>query len=581
MKRRKFIKMVATGLVTPLVAGACQDLQFKPRLLNANLPLLVGGQDGEQSYTVFGLSVASGDPSPTGIILWTHINESAVVADEPLVFQVSLTDDFTDIFLVGEVDAADINSQRDFTVSLDLDGQLIPNTRFYYRFIYNNIVSRTGRCRTLPIDKVESLKFAVITCQDYTNGYYGAYNYIAADDEIDYVIHLGDFIYESAGDPRFQSLPFSDRAVILPSGGKVALGLEDYRQIYQTIRSDRNLQLAAEQHSFIMVTDDHEIANDCYWDYDRDTLGAPDHPFVTDPQYDNDVSLLRQLKLDSQKAWAEYTPARIEINELATHPHDFSRTYRNFKFGDLVDLFMLDTRTYRTPHPCGEGDLFNRYAAIKCDNAAAPQQSMLGDEQRQWLFDGLLNSNAIWPVLGNQTFMSQLHITNRAYPSAIELNMDAWDGYKYERNLLLQTLRDNGIKELVVLTGDLHSYIATELKIDFNETSTRAIANYVGTEFMTPSMTSAGLSEILLNDAASNSVQQQRIIQALSRVVIQSNNPHIKFFDSTQHGYSTIQFNNEWCEWRAFVVDKNNSSPQNARYEIFNCKKYQGIPWLL
>jgi len=275
--RRKFLTYVAAGLATPYVVTFTAG-SAKASVIRAGAPL------NTDSGRVFSLSVASGDPSPTGVVLWTRIDPGAYRSGTPLFVQVAKDPDFMELAFESVVESQNISADRDYTVSLDTDGYLQPSIRYYYRFVYDGTVSLTGRCRTTPPygADVGNLKLGLVTCQDYTNGYYGAYAHIAADDSLDFVLHLGDFIYETAGDPRFQSLPFDDRRIILPSNGIVSLGLEDYRHLYRTYRSDPFLQRALEQHTFIFTRDDHETANDCYWDYERDTLGAPDHPEIAD-----------------------------------------------------------------------------------------------------------------------------------------------------------------------------------------------------------------------------------------------------------------------------------------------------------
>ena len=169
------------------------------------------------SARVFDLSVSSADPSTTGVILWTHISPDALRAGESLYLQVALDANFQTLLLQAQIAPQDISPERDHTIKIDLDGQLpatLSGGPYFYRFIYDGTVSRTGRCRTLPAASAQRKrhKLALLTCQDYTNGYYGALAHIARDDSIDHVLHLGDFIYETAGDPRFQSLPFADRS---------------------------------------------------------------------------------------------------------------------------------------------------------------------------------------------------------------------------------------------------------------------------------------------------------------------------------------------------------------------------------
>ena len=298
MDRRRFLSAACLATGGLLVTWHAQAVEW----LNLGREPLDTSALRTDSARVFDLSVSSGDPSATGVMLWTHIRPEALRGGQPLFLQVGLDAGFQTLLLQARIEASQISAERDHTVKVDLDGQL-PETLsggpYFYRFIYDGTVSRTGRCRTLPQDStaLRSLKLGLLTCQDYTNGYYPALGHLAADDSIDYVLHLGDFIYETAGDPRFQSLPFADRTLVLPSGGTVALDLADYRFIYRRYRSDPLLQLAMERHTFICVPDDHETANDCYWDYERDTLGAPDHPYTTDPQYGNDPGVLRRLRL--------------------------------------------------------------------------------------------------------------------------------------------------------------------------------------------------------------------------------------------------------------------------------------------
>lgn len=536
-----------------------------------------------RSHDVFDLSVSSADPSPTGVILWTHIAASAVASGEDLFVQVAQDAQFQSLVLQARVPSTEIHASKDFTVKVDLDGKLPASASggsFYYRFIYKRVVSRTGRCRTLPAltSGIKRLKLGLLTCQDFTNGYYGALAHVARDNSLDFVLHLGDFIYETAGDPRFQSLPFADRTMVLPSGGVVSLGLQDYRFIYRTIRSDRNLQAAMERHTFICVPDDHETANDCYWDYARDTLGAPDHPFTTDPQYGNDPRLLKQLKLDSQRAWSEYVPARVQFNELATHPHQAMTVYRRFAFGSFLDLFMIENRSHRSAHACGEGDVLQRYVPLGCKNLNNPQQTLLGAKQHDWLVGGLTSSKATWKLMGNQTFFGRLALTFLGQQIA-PLNVDAWDGFNAERVALTQALRDAKVSNFLIATGDLHTYMASEVKLDYGNSSPFAFSNYLGAEFMTPAVTSSNLGEMLA--AKMDATQRELLLKGLATPAVKVNNPHIRFFDSSRQGYSTLELTDSYTEWVAYAVDKSVDDPQAAKTCLARQRKYMALPWLV
>jgi len=581
MDRRKFLGVTAATLATPYIITANRvhagTFGFDPATAGTALP------DNSAIYEssarmIFDLSVSSGDPTPSGVMLWTHINPKYYDPSEQLVFQVCKDPAAQVVVLEGQVNADEIGPQKDYTVKIDLDGQLDANQRYYYRFYYKGISSRIGRCKTLPQQDgyLENLKIAVLTCQDYTNGYYGALNYVAQDDSIDFVVHLGDFIYETAGDPRFQSLPFADREIILPSGGIVAFDVPDYRHLYKTYRSDLNLQLAMEVHSWIITTDDHETANDAYWDYERDTLGAPDHPLTT--EQGSDAAALKQLKLDSQRAWVEYTPTRVQINENASHPHDFTRIYRSFQFGDLFELFMLDTRTYRSPHPCGENDIFSRYIPIGCNKMNDAGQTMMGETQFDWLKQGLKDSSAKWTVLGNQTYLGRLTASLLGQPLAY-INVDAWDGYIAERDRLMEAVKEANLDNFVVLTGDLHTYISSYVKYDYGHLTNFWWPNIAGIEFMTPSVSSSNLFE-MIGKQAKGTGHRDEVLQVLSEGAIRLNNPHIRYFNSTQNGYSTVEFTRDYCEWTAYSVDKNVNDGQASRSIVKQQRKDAGWSWL-
>jgi alkaline phosphatase D len=581
LDRRKFLGITAASFATPYILSAkpvqAGTFNFDPSNTGNTLPDN-SRINNDAARMVFDMSVSSGDPTPSGVMLWTRINPTHYDPTETLTFQVSKDPSCNLIMLEGVINPSDISADKDYTVKIDLDGQLDANQVYYYRFYYKGISSRIGRCKTLAQENVslETLKIAVLTCQDYTNGYYGALNYVANDASIDFVVHLGDFIYETAADPRFQSLPFSDRTIILPSNGSAALDLQDYRHLYKTYRSDLNLQLAMEVHTWIITTDDHETANDAYWDYERDTLGAPDHPFTTEEG--SDAQALKQLKLDSQKAWVEYTPTRVSINEDATHPHDYTRIYRSFKFGDLFELFMLDTRTYRSAHPCGENDFFSRYLPIGCKGMYDSSQIMMGETQFNWLKNGLKQSQAKWTVLGNQTYLGRMTASLLGHPLAY-INVDAWDGYIKDRDRLMEAVKDANLENFVVLTGDLHSYISSYVKYDYGHLTNFWWPNIAGTEFMTPSISSANLFELISKQIKGKN-NANEILQSISEAAIRLNNPHVKYFNSTQNGYSTVEFNREYCEWTAYSVDKNINNETATRSIVKQQRKESGWAWL-
>jgi alkaline phosphatase D len=536
--RRGFLQLSGIGLVTPYILLTERTSAHKYQFDASRSP-----------EAVFGLSVASGDPTPSGVILWTRVNPEAWTHGDTLAFEVALDPSFNQVVAQGVAESGDFGPDRDYTVKIDLDGRLESNRYYYYRFIYHQTASRTGRCRTLPsaTESLDQIKFAVLTCQDFTNGYYGAFSHLAQETDVDFVIHLGDFIYESGAT---SNSTYPDRLIILPSGGPVAFGLDDYRAIYRTYRSDAFLQRAMEQHTWIVIWDDHETANDSYWDYSRDTLGVPDHPFTNDPQFGNDPARLRQLKLDSQRAWSEYVPARVTLDNEATHPHQFLQIYRKFKFGNLVELFMTDERTYRSPHPCGEGELGDRYITFGCDQQFDGDRTMLGQTQRDWLLQNVTGSTSLWKVWGNEVFQAPLRLTQTR--RSVYIILDAWDGYVSERAYIVRQFKQANVRNLVVLTGDLHTSLASYLKLNYAIDPLNLYQpNMVGVEFMTPAITSANLKQLIGNLGA---------VVDLGEVIVRITNPHIRYFDGEHWGYSTVSFNDEYCEYTVFDIDKSQNN---------------------
>lgn len=571
--RRKFIQMLGGSLLTPFVltSHAQSKTKFDGVIGGNNFSLdakIGSGLQTENNFSnqntqaYFDLSVASGDPSETGVILWTHINEAYYDGLSPIFFQVSRLEDFSLVDLEGEVAAQEFSAARDFTVKLDLDGHLQSGSTYYYRFIYRNTVSRTGRCKTLPTDDqaLDSLRIALLTCQDYTTGFFNAFHHLAQE-ELDFVVHLGDFIYEYAMYSGFENALV--RTLDLPSGEKVAFSLEDYRYIYRKFREDKNLQRAMERHTFIITWDDHETANDAYWDYARDTLGVPDHPFTVDPVFGSDPDLLSQLKLDAQRAWLEFVPARVQVNEEAAHPHDFLKIYRSFKIGNLVELFMTDSRSYRSRQPCMDGN--GPWENWTCRDYESDTQTMLGQEQKQWLIDGLTQSRARWKVWGNQTLLAQLALTTLGRQIAY-VNYDAWDGYQFERREIMQAVKDGDVDNFVVLTGDLHTAIASYLKIDYGNINNWDYSNLVGIEVMTPSVTSPNLQ-----DNIANAVNIDEDLRALFNGGARLNNPHIKDFNSSIYGYTVMEFERNELRWDIYDIDKkqNNPATEKVLYRAF------------
>lgn len=505
--------------------------------------LVDSDSDPEASFQ-FLHGVASGDPLEDSVIIWTRVSPEN--ANSVTVTWEVATDEF--FSQIVNKDQAVVTDERDYTVKVDVQG-LQSGTRYYYRFFAgeneNQAVSPVGITKTLPSTNVDQVKLAVFSCSNYPAGFFNVYAEAAKREDLDAVIHLGDYIYEYAreyeGEPAYAS---EDAAAlnreVLPANELITL--RDYRTRYAQYRTDEDLQTLHAKLPFIVVWDDHEIANDTYKD------GAENHDPETEGLFDD-------RKAAAIQAYFEWLPLRPIVPDASGH------IYRQFAFGDLVNLMMLDTRVigrdkqldyadYIDP-TTGEFDAIGFTADVTDEN-----RSLLGLEQRDWLTLNLAESVATWQVLGQQVLMTKMllpavtitptptsptvsleqygfiaisaykyqallqagvpdddsALTDNATLGAnaltqeeldvirdpvqlaylqspkIPYNLDAWDGYAYDREVILATAKAYG-KNLISLAGDTHNSWYGTLTDQTNEA--------VGTEFAVTSVTSPGLEEYL------------------------------------------------------------------------------------
>lgn len=509
----------------------------------------------------FPLSVASGDPSPHGIVLWTRVDPGVERMKEQLVgYEISADRNFRKPLLRG---VAKTGPERDYTVKVQIAGrkELRPFSVYYYRFIHGRWASRTGRFKTLPEpdQQVPALALGYVSCQDYTNGYYTAFAHLAQED-VDYVVHLGDYIYEttSAG---FQGGQV--RTISLPGGSDRARTLSDYRFLYRTYRSDRNLQKVQENFAMIAIWDDHEFANDCYQAYDDDT---------SDPK----KNFAPRRRKNASRAWAEYMPVGVPFEAEAGALGDIV-IYRSVRFGRLAELILTDERLYRDAHPCGESTP-DKYLTPGCGREKARDRSMLGQKQRRWFLNRLETSPARWKLWANEVMFMQFKLLDtyllgsltttgledltgsvllgltgsrtgdgglgavaeivkriESAVGGVYLNLDQWDGFQAERSLILERVKRKGVENLVLITGDIHSFAAGYAKKDF-ENPFNGDANVVAPEFVGGSITSSNLTELLTSGKFTAPPKVADFTQAV-RIA----NPHMLFFDSSTHGYNVMR----------------------------------------
>lgn len=521
--------------------------------------------------TAFPQSVASGDPTPTGVVLWTRIDPQVYEPTVPIVVEVAHDEAFDNPVYQGTVDSGRVG--HDHTVKIDLDGCLTPDERYYYRFIHDNHYSRAGQCRTLPDpnSSPERIRFAILTCQDYQNGYFSAYSHIA-DEDVDFLVHVGDFIYESAAGhyKGLGSLEYPDRELHLPSGHDRAWGLTDYRYLYRTYRSDEFLQAALEEHTLIPARDDHEFTNNIYWDDEVKAPQGPSHPRGDDPEY------MLQLTADALLAWWEYMPTRIEYDPDAEALHERFRLWQHYQFGDLLTLVMTDERLYRNS-PRGNG-LVPAWGSINPDREE-PGRTMLGKIQRQWLLNRLREDTTTWMVWSDEVLTMPFRIG--IPPATIYPMQSGWDGYTRERQEILAALSKVGVSNFVTLTGDMHCCIGGYQlanpyewmrHLDNDGTNKPEINERIGVELMTPAVTSVNIAEAVgvSRGIASN------ITERLLRWAVRIQNPHLRFFDSHHNGYSVVEFTPAECVYVGYSVDKTVNTSDTEREVIKRLRVPEG-----
>jgi alkaline phosphatase D len=542
------------GALSALFAegGAAEDVGPDPADGDAGL----FDVDREAPSGAYPQSVASGGPTDSGAIVWTRVGEAAYEADRPVGLQVTPAPDRQadqDAADFGTTDtrhyrisAADLGPANDYTLSVDLDGELAADRFYVYRFVHDGDASPVGRLRTLPVPDAspDRLRLALASCNNYLHGYYGGFARIAQED-VDYLVHLGDLIYEYAGDG---SQPGRD--VRLPSGKGIAHTLADFRSLHRTYRGDRHLQDALRRHTLVHTWDDHEIVNNRWWNYEEDAPKTEDHPYGDDPER------MRALYARGIQALTEYLPFRVAYDPDAERLFDRVRLYRSVQFGDLAELFMTDERLYRSPPP--EDETGQRQTATPPSRAADdPDRTMLGDEQREWLIDGVTGTEATWKLWGNSVLNTALKAVN-ADTGSTYVNYDAWDGYRAERRAIMgsfaRAARDCGrALNLVTLTGDMHAYVAALLKTDYEDVTKQydlpgADDGTVGVEFMTPGVSSDNLGATTPLPPA---VEEDAV-----ETLAESQNPHVEFFNWSRYGYTTVDITDDRLVYAAYAVDR-------------------------
>ncbi|NKC29892.1 alkaline phosphatase D family protein [Falsiroseomonas selenitidurans] len=461
----------------------------------------------------FTMGVASGEPLPDGVVIWTRL------APEPLAgggmpriavevtWEVATDRQMRNIAARGTALA---RPELGHAVHVEVEG-LQPARTYFYRFRAGREASPVGRTRTAPAAEAmpDRLRFVSAGCQHWEVGYYTAWRHIAETENLDFVAHYGDYIYEY----RARGGAPGSAVAVRQHNSEEIYTIDDYRNRYALYRSDADLQAAHAAHPFLMSFDDHEVDNNWAGAISEEDGGAR-FPVAVPPEI---FALRKQIAF---QAWWEAMPLRRA--QLPRGPE--MTAWRALRWGRLADIAVLDTRSHRDDQPCGDIN------GAPCEAVRNPQAQVLGAVQEAWLMDRLAATSATWKVLAQQVPMMQRDFGG----NAPFISMDKWDAYPAARERLFRHIHERQVKNVAVLTGDVHQAWAATLRLDFADENSPV----VGTEFVATSISSNG-------DGTETLGQTERVL---------ARNPHIGFFNN-RRGYSLHEANAERLEARFIGLD--------------------------
>ncbi|MFF3123979.1 alkaline phosphatase D family protein [Streptomyces sp. NPDC057908] len=506
--RRTVVKAAAATVVAAPVLGAATTARA------ADGPAFLHG-------------VASGDPLPDGILLWTRVTPapdavpgSGRGADTAVRWEVAEDKEFARVVARGATVA---KAASDHTVKADVRG-LSPATAYWFRFSAGDgtgTFSPTGRTRTAPTAGAATpgVRFGVVSCANWESGFFSPYRHLAARADLDAVLHLGDYIYEYASgsypDAKYVVRPHEPKHEILT--------LADYRTRHGNYKTDTDLQALHATHPLIAIWDDHEFANDAW------SGGAENHTPGTEGSWADRAAGAKQ-------AYFEWMPVRASSE---------GAVYRRLRFGNLADLHLLDLRTFRS-----------QQSTIGNGSVDDPDRTITGRAQLDWLKSGLAGSDATWKLVGTSVMISPVAFgsvpAHLLEPLAellglptegLAVNVDQWDGYTDDRKELIAHLRDRSITNTVFLTGDIHMAWANDVPV---KAATYPLSASAATEFVVTSVTSDNLDDIL-------HVAPQTV-SAVASAAIKAANRHVKWVDMDSHGYGVLDVTAERSQMDYFVV---------------------------
>lgn len=447
--------------------------------LSGQTHLLPNRSDLNPLSAPFFHGIASGDPTTNSVILWTRITGPDDVAE--VQWEMATDTTFSSIVSSGNATAV---AQNDYTVKVTATN-LSENSWYYYRFLTNGIYSPMGRTRTAPAGGIQNLRFAVMSCSNYQDGFFNAYRDVATKNDVDAIIHLGDYIYEY-GISDFS--PGTDTSRLHQPENEV-VSLEEYRIRQSHYKLDPDLQEIHRQFPFIVIWDDHETANNSW------VGGAQNHTEGAEGEWE-------ERKNNGKQAFFEWMPVS-EGNGLLR---------RSFSWGNLVDLIMLDTRLEGRDVQAGTGG----------STVTDTNRTLLGAQQLEWFKSNLSSSQAQWKLIGNQVMIAPLRIFGNP------VNEDQWDGYPAERERVLKHIDDNNINNCVFLTGDIHTSWGNDVPRNINNYTASTGAGSVAVEYVCTSVTSSSF-----------------LTFGVPVQLIQVFNPNVKYADLTKRGYLLLDVNQQ------------------------------------
>ncbi|MFE5731056.1 alkaline phosphatase D family protein [Streptomyces sp. NPDC056528] len=491
--RRTVVKAAAaTAVAAPVLLGAAS-----PALAEATAPAFLHG-------------VASGDPLPDGVLLWTRVTPvpeavpgSGVGPDVRVGWEVAEDRAFARVVASGTTTTG---AAADHTVKADVRG-LRPATAYWFRFTTDGAVSPAARTRTAPAaDAVApGVRFGVVSCANWEAGHFSAYRHLAARADLDAVLHLGDYLYEYASGVY----PEAKYTVRAHEPRHEIVSLADYRARHGKYKTDPDLRALHAAHPVIAIWDDHEFANDAW------TGGAENHTPGTEGAWAARVAAAKQ-------AYFEWMPVRASTE---------GTVFRRLRFGRLADLHLLDLRSFRSAQAkAGSGTVDD------------PERSITGRAQLDWLKAGLAGSDATWQLVGTSVMISPVAFgslpAHLLEPLAelmglpkegLAVNVDQWDGYTDDRRELLAHLTSRGVRNTVFLTGDIHMAWANDVPV---KAATYPLSASAATEFVVTSVTSDNLDD-LLHVAPGT-------LSAVAATAVKAANRHVKWVDMDHHGYGVL-----------------------------------------